>query len=267
LNNNKLVNPKLLLDLPAIPGPRHNGGAIIIGPDNNLYVPIGDVDGHTTEAQNIVDGGRPDATGGILRITQDGKPVQSIIGEDSPANKYYAYGIRNSFGIDFDPLTGKLWDTENGAGSNDEINVVEPGFNSGWLQVQGKAPPGFDPHQLVDFGGKGKYRDPEFSWLDTIGPTKIKFLTSDKLGKQYQNDIFVGDIHSGRIYDFKLNENRTGLSLTGPLADKVGDTDNETQGLVFASEFGGISDLVVGPDGYLYVVSLGQGAIYRIVPS
>lgn len=267
LNNNKLVNPKLLLDLPAIPGPRHNGGAIIIGPDNNLYVPIGDVDGHTTEAQNIVDGGRPDGTGGILRITQDGKPVQSIIGEDSPANKYYAYGIRNSFGIDFDPLTGKLWDTENGAGSNDEINVVEPGFNSGWLQVQGKAPPGFDPHQLVDFGGKGKYRDPEFSWLDTIGPTKIKFLTSDKLGKQYQNDIFVGDIHSGRIYDFKLNENRTGLSLTGPLADKVGDTDNETQGLVFASEFGGISDLVVGPDGYLYVVSLGQGAIYRIVPS
>jgi aldose sugar dehydrogenase len=267
LNNNKLVNPKLLLDLPAIPGPRHNGGAIIIGPDNNLYVPIGDVDGHTTEAQNIVDGGRPDGTGGILRITQDGKPVQSIIGEESPANKYYAYGIRNSFGIDFDPLTGKLWDTENGAGSNDEINVVEPGFNSGWLQVQGKAPPGFDPHQLVDFGGKGKYRDPEFSWLDTIGPAKIKFLTSDKLGKQYQNDIFVGDIHSGRIYDFKLNDNRTGLSLTGPLADKVGDTDNETQGLVFASEFGGISDLVVGPDGYLYVVSLGQGAIYRIVPS
>src|SRR6476660_3593306 len=267
LVNNKLVNPKLLLDLPAIPGPRHNGGAIIIGPDNNLYVPIGDVDGHTTEAQNIVDGGRPDGTGGILRITQDGKPVQSIIGENSLANKYYAYGIRNSFGIDFDPLTGKLWDTENGAGSNDEINVVEPGFNSGWLQVQGKAPPGFDPHQLVDFGGKGKYRDPEFSWLDTIGPTKIKFLTSDKLGKQYQNDIFVGDIHSGRIYDFKLNENRTGLSLTGPLADKVGDTDNETQGLVFASEFGGISDLVVGPDGYLYVVSLGQGAIYRIVPS
>ncbi len=87
------------------------------------------------------------------------------------------------------------------------------------------------------------------------------------MGKQYQNDIFVGDIHSGRIYDFKLNENRTGLALTGPLADKVGDTDNETQGLVFASEFGGISDLVVGPDGYLYVVSLGQGAIYRIVPS
>ena len=57
-----MVNPKLLLDLPATPGPRHNGGAIIIGPDNNLYVPIGDVDGHNSQAQNIEDGGPPDGT-------------------------------------------------------------------------------------------------------------------------------------------------------------------------------------------------------------
>lgn len=268
LVNNKLVNPKLLLDLPAIPGPRHNGGSIIIGPDNNLYISIGDVDGHTTESQNVIEGGRPDGTGGILRITQDGQPVeQSILGSESPGNKYFAYGIRNSFGIDFDPLTGKLWDTENGAGSNDEINIVGSGFNSGWLPVQGKAPPDFDYHELVDFGGKGKYRDPEFSWVDTVGPTKIKFLTSDKLGKQYQNDMLVADTHFGRIYDFKLNENRTGLALAGPLADKVADTNDEVEGLIFASEFGGISDLAVGSDGYLYVVSLGQGAIYRIIPS
>src|SRR5262249_34049021 len=58
--NGMLVNPKLLLDLPATPGPRHNGGAIIIGPDNNLYVPIGDLDGHNTQAQNVEDGGPPD---------------------------------------------------------------------------------------------------------------------------------------------------------------------------------------------------------------
>jgi glucose/arabinose dehydrogenase len=265
--NGMLVNPKLLLDLPGTPGPRHNGGAIVIGPDNNLYIPIGDLDGHNTQAQNVEDGGPPDGTGGILRITQDGKPVgEGIIGQSSPANKYFAYGIRNSFGLDFDPVTGKLWDTENGPSYGDEINLVEPGFNGGWLQVQGKAPTDFDESKLVNFDGKGKYRDPEFSWFSPVGPTKILFLDSIKLGEQYQNDMFVSNIHNGSIYHFKLTKDRTALALKGPLADKVADTDDETKGVVFGSNFAGISDMVVGPDGYLYVVSLGRGIIYRIVP-
>jgi glucose/arabinose dehydrogenase len=267
LVDNRLINPKLLLDLPAIPGPRHNGGDITIGPDNNLYVAIGDVDGHTTEAQNLDDGGRPDGTGGILRITQDGQPVQSIIGDLSPSNKYFAYGIRNSFGIDFDSITGNLWDTENGAGSNDEINLIEPGFNSGWLRVQGKTPADFDYQQLVNFGGKGVYQDPEFTWVDTVGPSKVLFFDSDKLGEQYENDMLVADVHFGRIYNFNLNENRTDLVLEGPIADKVAETDAEVEQLIFGSEFGAITDLEVGPDGYLYVLSFGQGAIYRIHPN
>jgi aldose sugar dehydrogenase len=267
LVDNKLVNPKLLLDLPATPGPRHNGGAITIGNDSNLYVPIGDVDGHTTEVQNIADGGPPDGTGGIIRITQDGLPAPSIIGDSGPAKKYYAYGIRNSFGLDFDPLSGKLWDTENGAGFSDEINLVEPGFNSGWLKLQGKAPPDFDYSQLVNFDGKGKYRDPELTWVDTVGPTKIKFFTSDKLGTEYENDMFVSDVHHGRIYHFDLNEHRDGLILPGRLADKVVDTDAETNEIIFGSNFGGISDMAVGPDGYLYLASLARGTIYRVVPA
>ena len=138
LVNNKLVNAKLLLDLPATPGPHHNGGNIRIGPDQNLYVVIGDLEGHLTESQNIKNGPPPDRTSGILRITQDGKPVgNGILGNTFPLNLYYAYGIRNSFGMDFDPVTGKLWDTENGPGFGDEINLVEPGFNSGWRIVQG----------------------------------------------------------------------------------------------------------------------------------
>jgi aldose sugar dehydrogenase len=265
LVDDKIVNPKLMLDLPGTPGPRHNGGAIIVGPDNNIYVPIGDVDGHTTEAQNIL-GIPPDGSGGILRISPNGSSVQNILGEVGPAKKYYAYGIRNSFGLDFDPISGKLWDTENGAGTNDEINLVEPGFNSGWLKVQGKAPPHFDYSQLVNFDGKGKYRDPEFSWIDTAGPTKIKFLNSDKLGKEYENDMFVSDVHHGRIYHFKLNETRDGLVLSGKLADKIADFDDETKDLIFGSNFGGISDMTIGYDGYLYVVSFGRGTVYRIVP-
>jgi hypothetical protein len=227
LLNNQLVNPKLLLSLPATPGPQHNGGRMLVGPDNDLYVAIGDLRRHRTKSQNFQNGTDPDRTGGILRITQDGKPVgKGILGDKYPLNLYYGYGIRNSFGIDFDPVTGKLWDTENGPGFGDEINLVEPGFNSGWMQIQGvwKTIGGFPPQlegpvvtnpegRLVDFGGKGKYRAPEIVWNQTVGPTALKFLNSTKLGKQYQNDMFVGDFNNGNLYHFKLNNQRNGLIL------------------------------------------------------
>ncbi|HKG42513.1 MAG TPA: PQQ-dependent sugar dehydrogenase [Nitrososphaeraceae archaeon] len=285
--NNQLVNPKLLLDLPAIPGPRHNGGVVTIGPDNNVYVIIGDVDGHETQAQNQESGEEhADGTSGILRITQDGKPVvgiaggEGILGNSFPLNLYYAYGIRNSFGFDFDPVTGNIWDTENGPGYGDEINLVEPGFNSGWLEITGFPSSAsststdddeeFNPaDDLVSFGGKGKYSDPEFEWTDTLGPTAVKFLNSDKLGIQYVNDMFVADVVTGRTYHFDLNEDRTQLILDGLLADKIAETrDTGIENIVFAEGFGGITDLEVGPDdGYLYVVSLGHGAIYKILPA
>ena len=281
--NNQLVNPMLLLDLPATPGPRHNGGVVMIGPDNNVYVIIGDVDGHETLAQNQESGEEADGTSGILRVTQDGQPVgidgngnDGILGNSYPLNLYYAYGIRNSFGFDFDPVTGNIWDTENGPGYGDEINLVEPGFNSGWSEITGFPSSStadsndFDPEEddLVSFEGKGKYSDPEFEWTVTLGPTAVKFLNSDKLGAEYVNDMFVTDIVTGRIYHFDLNEDRTELVLEGLLADKVAETrDTGIENIVFAEGFGGISDLEVGPDGYLYVVSLGHGAIYRILPA
>jgi aldose sugar dehydrogenase len=269
LINDKLVNPKLLLDLPAVPGPRHNAGNIMIGPDNNLYVSIGDLDGHITMAQNVKDAGELDGSSAILRITQDGQAAgEGILGDTGINKKYYAYGIRNTFGMDFDPVTNKLWDTENGPSYGDEINLVEPGFNSGWLEVQGMAPIDFNRAQdLVDFQGNGNYSDPEFVWTDTVGPTAIKFLDSDRLGKQYENDIFVSDITQGNIYHFELNSNRTQLVLGGALTDKIANNATENKDIIFGEGFGGITDLEVGPyDDYLYIVSLGHGAIYRIVP-
>ena len=269
LANDKLVNPVLLLDLPAVPGPRHNSGNILIGPDNNLYVSVGDLDGHITLAQNVNGASGVDGSSSILKVTQDGQPVgQGILGDSGISKKYYAYGLRNSFGMDFDPVSGKLWDTENGASYGDEINIIEPGFNSGWLQIQGMAPVDFEFEDLINFQGKGNYSDPEFVWTDTVGPTAIKFLGSDTLGNPYRNDIFVSDITQGNIYHFDLTGNRTNLILNGLLADKVSNNSTENQGIVFGEGFGGISDLELGPyDGYLYVVSLGHGSIYRIVPN
>jgi glucose/arabinose dehydrogenase len=142
--NNALINPKLLLSIPSFPDPAHIGGIIDIGPDNNLYFTVGNFQ-HTipeepykTKTQNYEDGEAVDGRAGILRITQEGKPVGSgILGNEYPLNLYYAYGVKNSFGLDFDPVTGKLWFTENGPRYGDEINLAEPGSDSGSDKIFG----------------------------------------------------------------------------------------------------------------------------------
>jgi aldose sugar dehydrogenase len=274
----KLVNPKILLDLPGERNnPSHSGGAIAIGPDNNVYVAIGNLNGpahskgpEDNVALNAKDGEEPDGRGGILRVTQDGQVVNDsgVLGDAHPLNMYYAYGIRNSFGLAFDPLTGNLWDTENG-GEYDEINRVELGFNSGWRKVSGEAflTEEFDiEDDLVDFDGKGKYSDPEFSWIGGAAPTAITFFHSGELGKAYENDIFVGS-YKGNIYHFQLANDRTELTLDGTLVDKVADTPEEVKDIVFATGLGIIADLEVGPDGYLYGTSYDEeGSIFRIGP-
>jgi aldose sugar dehydrogenase len=327
LRDNKLVNPNLLIDIPLYWNNRlypsvhseivhggtnwahyplkegiHDGGALVMDYDNNVYLSTGDGGGCLNydscyksvqsgflsgKTVNKEGGSKPIGMGGILRVTEDGEPVgnQGILGDEHPLDFYYAYGIRNSFGIDFDPVTGKLWDTENGPHFGDEINLVEPGFNSGWAKIAGIWPvinythlryndsqKGYpssstlpDYNDLEDFNGKGAYSDPEFTWNASVGLTSIKFLTTDRLGKQYENDLFVAD-WSGRIYHFDLNEDRTELDLNGSLSDKVANSDLEIRDLIFAQGLDVITDMEVGPDGYLYVLSFLEGKIYRIIP-
>ena len=114
----------------------------------------------------------------------------------------------------------------------------------------------------MDFNGTGKYSPPEFAWFKApVGPTAIKFLNSSKLGKQYENDMFVGAFQTGTLCHFDLNKKRTGLVLNGALADKVANSNGELNkgGVVLGKRFGAITDLQVGPDGYLYVLSLYKG--------
>ena len=233
LANNKLINPQLLFTVPTPNRYSHIGGGLVIGPDNNLYLTVGDMHGEQNEttrtmAQNYINGVIADGRAGILRFTQDGEPVGSgILGEKYPVNLYYAYGIRNSFGLDFDPVSGKLWETENGPNFGDEINLIEPGFNGGWNKILGMDVVSqmnlTNPRKLleqsgrlVDFDGKGKYRAPEFVWNKTVAPTALKFLNSAHLGEKYQNDLFVASYNLGEIYDFDLNGNRTQLLPSNP---------------------------------------------------
>lgn len=262
-DGNDLINQKLILDLPAIPGPNHNGGKITLGKDNNLYAIIGDLN-HRTKLQNFENGGDPDYTGSIYRIDphSGSAPVDNpFVGSDvQNIDKTFAYGIRNSFGLTVDPITGNVWDTENGPSFSDEINLVEPGFNSGWRSIMGPASSADEIEALVFLSPNSNYSDPEISWLEPIAITDIEFINSTNLGPDYTNNILVGDNNNGNLYFFKLNDQRNGLEIQDPVID----SEEELNNYILGTGFGSITDIQTGPDGDIYVVSLESGSIYKI---
>jgi aldose sugar dehydrogenase len=247
LNGNELIHKTLVKNMLQTQF-YHNGGAMTTDLNGSVYLVVGDA-GRYGKLQNHPDG-EPDDTSVILRI--------------APTGPYYAIGIRNSFGLTIDPLTGKLWDTENGPTDNDEINLVPPNFNSGWDVIMGPA----NKTQLEQLPGYPGYyyHDPQFTWSKPVAPTGLSFINSKEFEK-YKNSLFVGDCNNGNLYKFDLNDNRDGFVFKSPqLADKVADIGDSMDEIIFGTGFGCISDVVAGPDGLLYIVSLTDGAIYRIVP-
>jgi glucose/arabinose dehydrogenase len=167
----------------------------------------------------------------------------------------------------FDPMTGTLWDTENGPSSMDEVNVVPAAYNSGWNQIMG--PDALDPQNTSDLfnmpGAGLTYSDPEFSWQTTIAPTGILFPVGTTWGPSYDTVALVGDNNNGNIYRFPLNASRTAFDLSAfpPLTDLVADDQTEANLVRIGQGFGGITDFKIGPDNNVYVVNI-FGTIYKI---
>jgi len=247
-NGQELINKNLVKNLWAT-NIIHNGGAMITDLNGTVYLVVGDA-GLYGKLQNH-NSGEPTDTSVILQIM--------------PTGPYYAIGIRNSFGLTVDPVTGNLWDTENGPDDFDEINLVKPNFNSGWDKIMGPATedklkqlPGYDGYV---------YSDPEFSWQKPVAPTGLSFINSKEFEK-YRNTLFVGDCNNGNLYKFELNKNRDSLVFNSmQLSDNVLNIGDSMDEILFGTGFGCITDVESGPDGLLYVVSLSDGAIYRIKPA
>lgn len=303
----------------------HNGGVMRVGPDGKVYIIFGD-NGRRGFLQNITSGGpvpddqfggpEPDdahVSGVILRLNDDGSTpsdnpffnaTTNLTGE-AAANikKIFAYGVRNSFGMDFDPLSGALWTQENGDDAFDEINRVTPGFNGGWIQTMGPVsrvaefrsiemtygagnlqqlrwPPSniaTTPQQAVSsmYMLQGaQYHDPEFSWKYALAPSPIGFVRGRGLGPQFEGDLFVGasrtTLLNGFLFRFKLTTDRQHFSFSDPrLADRVADNidkfdQTESESLLIGRDFGVTTDIQTGPNGNLFVVSLSNGAVYEI---
>jgi aldose sugar dehydrogenase len=264
-----LNNSTLILDLPGEPGTNHDGGKLKIGPDGMLYGVLGDLNRNGMLQNNVI-GPPPDDTSFIFRVHYDGNGAGDTLSSiGGNLNEYYAYGIRNSFGLDFDPMTGTLWDVEDGPTEYDEMNVVRPGFNSGWKQVMGplERTQGKSISDLVNLEGS-EYADPVFSWGQSTGITDIEFVNSTRLGESLSGNLFVGDANHGNLYYFTLDSDRTGLDLESDegLEDLVADNAEEVDAVTFGTGFpAGITDIETGPDGLLYVLTF-NGDLYRISP-
>ena len=250
----KLTNPILIKELPYL-GHGHTGGVITKGQNNEIYFVIGDQDQRTTFQNIPVDATYE--TGSIFKVDT----------ESNNSIELFAMGIRNSFGLAVDPVTGNLWDTENGLVTFDEINLVKPGFNSGWIWFMGPADrvgsdlSTLNPKPFENF----VYSDPEFSWYVPVAATAIAFPDKDSFRK-YSDSLFVGDYNNGKIYKFHLNIDRTGFVFYNQkLSDLVLDDNDKIDEILFARDFHGITDIKFH-DGAMYVVSIGDGSIYKIYP-
>jgi glucose/arabinose dehydrogenase len=284
-----LINGQMIMDLPVTPGPNHDGGVITLDAQGRLYVMIGDLN-RSGQLQNIPTGSAPDDTGVIFRVNQDGTaaagnpftPYCSVTttqtcttsggcpgGETcrTQVARYYAYGVRNGFGLELDRANGVLWMTENGPADFDEMNRVDPGMNGGWNRIHG--PDALDPQNVSDLwhlpGAGITYSDPEFSWQAIVVPTGIVFPFATSWGPSYGSRVLVGT-QGGNIYSFPLNAGRTGLdvaALPAALQDLVAANATEANLVRIGQGFGGVTDLEVGPDDHVYVVDIG-GRVFRI---
>jgi glucose/arabinose dehydrogenase len=309
------------------PRGNHNAGVIAFGPDRKLYVIIGD-NGRRGQLQNLAAGPTPptaddqfggpepdDAhlTGVVLRLNDNGSTptdnpffaAGAATGGQVGANiqKIFAYGVRNSFGLAVDPISGNVWDQQNGDDSFDELNLVEPGMNGGWVQIMGPVsrlsqykeiettfgaqnlqqlrwPPSniaSTPEEALSrlFVLPGShYSDPEFAWKWAVPPAAIGFVNGRGLGPQFEGDLFVGAATplsvGGYLFRFNLTGNRKKIAVDDPrLEDRVADNAakndlTESESLLIGRDFGVTTDIETGPNGDLFVASISNGAIYEI---
>jgi glucose/arabinose dehydrogenase len=219
----------------ASSSPYHNGGRIEFGPDGMLYAIVGE--GHTPASAQKLSNPR----GKILRMTPQGRrPADDPIAH----SKIFAYGIRNSFGFDFDPVTGDLWETENGPSCNDEVNYIPVGGrNYGWGRRQscGSLP---SPRDTNNSGPRPRVL-PKMWFVNTIGITGMTFCSGCGLTGS-QGDLFFGDVNNGQIRRVALAAGRA--SIAGP------------GGVVF--DTGNVLSMESGPDGSIYYSDF--SGIYRL---
>ena len=237
-------------------------GHMMFGPDDTLYVMVGDRDrlcctGVEDNSLRIKAQALDNHIGKTLRLTDDGgvPPDNPFVGRAGAKPEIFTYGHRNGYGLAFHPQTGELWQAEIGPMGGDEVNILLPGHNYGWPLVStGRnytgtlasdepwARPGMD--------------NPRIHWVPSISPSSIMFYTGDKF-PTWKNSLFVGALSTRVLLRIAFNQPSQAERREGLLA----------------SLNIRVRDVQQGPDGYIYVATeqairgdAADGTVLRIEP-
>jgi glucose/arabinose dehydrogenase len=224
-NGTTLLDPLTLVDgiVGKIGGDFiHNGSRLLIGADMKLYATTGDANLRFDLPQNT-----SSLNGKVLRINLDG-----TIPADNPyGNAVWAIGFRNSQGLTFG--LGKLYSSEHGETTNDEINIIERGRNYGWPYVEGYC----DMPAELSFCAANNVREPIYTWTPTVAPSGMEFYDKDQIS-QWKRSLLVTFLKDRRLRQMKLDK-------SGTVIEGVHE--------FFVNEFGRLRDVAISPDGKVYI--------------
>ncbi|WP_171099029.1 PQQ-dependent sugar dehydrogenase [Ruegeria sp. HKCCD7255] len=236
----RLTNLRVIFEAtPGGSGGRHFGSRVVEAPDGSLFVTIGDR-GDRPSAQDLLT-----HMGSVIRINRDGSvPTDNpFIGESSVRPEIWSYGHRNPQGAGLDGR-GRLWVSEHGARGGDEVNLVEPGANYGWPVISYGVH--YSGQKIGEGTSKSGMQQPKHYWDPSIAPSGL-LVYSGKLWPEWKDNLFVGSLKFDYIARLDGSPVREVEQIKGPETARV-------------------RDIVEAPDGSIWFLSVGDGAVYRMTP-
>jgi glucose/arabinose dehydrogenase len=248
LDGHNLVDVKDLLICDPWAGDGGSGSRLAWGADGMLYMTTGASNGNAAQEPGSL-------RGKILRLRDDGTPAPGnpFAGRPGYKAEIYSLGHRNSLGLAFNPVTGDLWNNENGPYGGDEINVIKAGGNYGWPKVSfGRE---YTGPKLLNFA-EGMI-GPIVFWAPSIAPSGMAFYTGDRF-PEWKNNVLVGALLGGAVQGVGHLERITFNQDWDETARQSLLTDLKQR----------IRDVRQGPDGLVYVLTdEDNGALLRLEPA
>ena len=253
VDNSRLEDVKVIFSQkPKFASSAHFGCRIVEGskdgkPDGTLFLTLGDRYSRMQDAQKL-----DNHHGKVVRINKDGSVPRDnpFVGRAGALPEIWSYGHRNLQGATLAP-DGSYWTHEHGPQGGDEINLPQPGRNYGWPVITyGENYGGGKMGEGIT--AKTGLEQPLHYWVPSIAPSGMAFLSSDKYGKAWQGNLFVGSLKFGYLNRIELNQ---------PFRGKVMREHKLLEG------GGRVRDVRQGPDGLLYVLTDSpQGRLLRLQP-